>query len=277
MNDEIVKQYQLKEIIKICIANHGILYKAISLKYGSVVVKINTDVENYFNSCRYYPLFKNLPICKLYANNDKYHIQILEYISGKNLFSIENVKERIELSFNFFKKWSENLLHIKDYTIWYQNKVCNMIQIINKICLTGDLNYLFKRFVVASKHFFAIYDNSFLLHGDLHQFNMLYDRNIISVDLTPKIASFAIEIAKFIENELFAQQYKVGYLLDLFVKYYRFKIIDTDEILEGLFIDSCYRTFESFMENGNRNDLLKGTLINANILNYIEGRNDAKE
>ena len=93
-----------------------------------------------------------------------------------------------------------------------------------------------------------------------------------ATDLIDRQASFAIEIAKFIENELFNNIGNIFQILNAFLLIYKFEIISCDELLEGLFIDSCYRTFDTFIENKDVSELEKGIYMNYEILKFMESR-----
>lgn len=279
MNEQasnVLNNYNLKNVKLKCKSNYGIIYEATSSNYNKLIVKFNLDKKNYYDSCKYYTYFKNMKLCKMYNNDNKNNIQFLEYISGDNLFSISDFNKRIKLGYDYFYNWSKNIIVVSnDYEISFENQVNIMISRLRNISLPSKTFKLITKFEKKSKHFFKTYNNSYLLHGDLHHYNMLYDgREITAIDLSPLQASFAIEIAKFIENELFSNSESIFQILNVFLSMYRFEIIDCDELLEGLFIDSCYRTFDSFIENENISEFEKGISINYQILKYIESRSD---
>ena len=110
MNSQIVNEYNLKNVEIMCRSNYGIIYKAISREYGEVVVKINLDKNNYYDSCKYYKFFKKMRLCKMYANNSDYNVQVLEYIAGGNLFTVSDFMKRIKLGYNYFYDWSKQLI-----------------------------------------------------------------------------------------------------------------------------------------------------------------------
>ena len=148
-----------------------------------------------------------------------------------------------------------------------------MIDSLKNMSLSSKVIKLVTEFEKRAKHFFKTYNNSYLLHGDLHHYNMLYDgKTVTAIDLSPRQASFAIEIAKFIENELFNNIDNIFQTLNTFLLIYKFEIISCDELLEGLFIDSCYRTFDTFIENKCVSELEKGIYMNYEILKFMESR-----
>ena len=273
MNKLFLKKYKIKDFNLFCKSNYGVLYKATSEIYGPVIIKANKDSENYKNSCKYYNMFNNLPLCKMYAHYDKEQIQVLEFINGNKLFDIKEFNLRLRISYNYLKKWSNNLNQVEDETMLFEHKVSHIIKRINEIDLEDNIIELIDSFESMSKHFFENYNNLYLIHGDLHHDNMIYDGNdITAIDLSPEIASFAIEVAKFIENELFMDVDNINRILDKILEVFKFDIINEKELLEGLFIDSCYRTFDSLFENGKNNDFEKGIYMNKCILNYIKSR-----
>lgn len=278
MNKQIINEYKLKNIELECKSNYGIIYKAISREYGKVIVKINLDKKNYYDSCTYYNFFRNMSLCKMYENNNKYSVQVLEYIAGNNLFTISDFMKRINLGYNYFYTWSKQLRMINNTNdISFENKVYTIIYRLKHMILPEEAIELVKKFENKSNHFFQNYNNLYLLHGDLHQYNMLYDgEKITAIDLSPQQASFSIEIAKFIENELFRNINNIFQILNTFLLVFKFDVINDDELLEGLFIDSCYRTFDSFIENENKSEFEKGLFMNNQILKYIERRGSSE-
>ncbi len=274
MNNQILNDYKLKSFKLMCKSNYGVIYEAASENYDKLIVKINLDKKNYYDSCKYYKYFKNMKLCKMYANDDNNNVQFLEYINGSNLFCVSDFNKRIKLGYDYFYNWSKNLIMINNANdISFESQVCIMINRLKRMTLPSNASILIKEFEKKTKHFFQTYNNSFLLHGDLHHYNMLYDgKKITAIDLSPQQASFAIEIAKFIENELFNNISNIFQILDTFLLIYKFDIINDDELLEGLFVDSCYRTFDSFVENKDKSEFEKGMFMNCQILKYIESR-----
>lgn len=276
MNEKIINKYQLKNVELFCRSNYGIIYKAISEKYCNVIIKENHDNKNYFDSCKYYNKFYNMPLCKMYDRDDKFHIQILEFIKGNHLFDeVIDFNERINIGYNYFRNCKKHLVEIDDEEISFEKAVNNMIENLKTLTLPDNNSRLIKEFELKSNHFFKTYNNSYLIHGDLHHDNMLYcNGKIVAIDLSPRQASFAIEVAKFIENELFNQIEKTSQILDNILSLYKFHSIEEDELLEGLFIDSCYRTFDSFLEEREDANFEKGINMNEQILKYLERRCD---
>ena len=274
MDNQILKNYNLKNITLKCKSNYGIIYEVISEDYNKLIVKINLDKKNYHDSCKYYTYFKNMKLCKMYDNDDKNNIQLLEYINGDNLFCISDFNKRIKLGYDYFYNWSKKLITINnDKDISFERQVNVMIDSLKNMSLSSKVIKLVTEFEKRAKHFFKTYNNSYLLHGDLHHYNMLYDgKTVTAIDLSPRQASFAIEIAKFIENELFNNIDNIFQTLNTFLLIYKFEIISCDELLEGLFIDSCYRTFDTFIENKCVSELEKGIYMNYEILKFMESR-----
>ena len=274
MDNQILKNYNLKNITLKCKSNYGIIYEVISEDYNKLIVKINLDKKNYHDSCKYYTYFKNMKLCKMYDNDDKNNIQLLEYINGDNLFCISDFNKRIKLGYDYFYNWSKKLITINnDKDISFERQVNVMIDSLKNMSLSSKVIKLVTELEKRAKHFFKTYNNSYLLHGDLHHYNMLYDgKTVTAIDLSPRQASFAIEIAKFIENELFNNIDNIFQILNTFLLIYKFEIINCDELLEGLFIDSCYRTFDTFIENKCVSELEKGIYMNYEILKFMESR-----
>lgn len=274
MDKQILKDYNLKNITLKCKSNYGIIYEAISEDYNKLIVKINFDKKNYHDSCKYYTYFKNMKLCKMYENDDKNNIQLLEYINGDNLFCISDFNKRIKIGYDYFYNWSTKIITINnDNDISFENQVNVMIDNLKNMSLSSKVIKLVTEFEKKAKHFFQTYNNSYLLHGDLHHYNMLYDgKTVTAIDLSPRQASFAIEIAKFIENELYNNIGNIFQILNTFLLIYKFEIISCDELLEGLFIDSCYRTFDTFIENKDVSELEKGIYMNYEILKFMESR-----
>lgn len=274
MNSQKIEKYDLKNVELVFKSNYGIIYKGVSKKYGKIIIKKNLDKKNYYDSCKYYSAFKEMCLCKMYAINNDYNVQMFEYIAGRNLFTIPNFMERIKMGYNYFYDWSKHLKTLNNGDdISFKKMVYTMIKHLKKMTLSEDALKLMRKFETKANHFFKTYNNLYLLHGDLQHYNMLYDgKKVIAIDLSPLQASFAIEIAKFIENELFNNLNEIFQMLNAFLLVFKFEIINDDELLEGLFIDSCYRTFDSFIESGNQVEFEKGVLMNDQILEYIERR-----
>lgn len=273
MNDEIIKEYELSNIVFLCKSNYGIIYKCLSNIYGDVVIKINMDKENFENSCKYYDSFKGLPLCELYSYNRMNQIQVLKYIKGEKLCDIDDFEKRIKLGYNYLKKWEQNLKIIDDNKLSFETKTYEMLAYLKSSELSEKARNLLVDFDDVARNFFNKYNNSYLLHGDLHHDNMLYDgQQIIAIDLSPLKASFSIEVAKFIENELFQNVDEIDEKLNYILNIFNFDIISKEELLEGLFVDSCFRTFDSYVEGREDANLEQGIDMNQRILKYVQRR-----
>ena len=273
MNDEIIEEYELSNIVLLCKSNYGIIYKCLSNIYGDVVIKINMDRKNFENSCKYYNSFKGLPLCDLYAYNHMNQVQFLKYINGKTLFDIDDFEKRVKLCYNYLKNWEHNLKIVDDNELSFETKTYDMLAHLKSSELSEKARNLLVDFDEAARNFFNKYNNCYLLHGDLHHDNMLYDgQQIIAIDLSPLKASFSIEIAKFIENELFQNVDEIDEKLNYILNIFNFDIITKEELLEGLFVDSCFRTFDSYLEGREDADLEHGINMNQRILKYIQKR-----
>lgn len=273
MNNNLLEKYKITKIGLLCKSNYGLIYKAISDIYGLIIIKINKDSNNYNYSCKYYNQFDNLSLCKMYAHEDDKKLQILEFVKGNNLFSVSDFNSRIKLGYNYLHNWSNNVKHTDDEEISFEHKVINIINELDRMNLSNKATNVKKAFLSIAKDFFKKYDNTYLIHGDLHHYNLIYDgSNVVAIDLSPQVASFAIEVAKFIENELFINIENLDETLDSVLNLFKFDIISEKELLEGLFIDSCYRTFDSLIESGETLDFNKGLYMNEKIYEYIKKR-----
>ena len=166
------------------------------------------------------------------------------------------------------KPLSESINVILPFVLVFIVFIANLF-VAKKAC-SENLLFNFKNHF---KNFNSKYNKLYLIHGDLHYNNLIYTgNNLIAIDPSPKIASFAIEVAKFIENELYININLIEKKLDFIVKIFRFNIISEEELLEGLFIDSCRRTFDSYLKGDDEQTFIRGIKVNNKIFNYLEGR-----
>lgn len=269
----LMNKFQIQKIDLLHASQNSIVYECLSNKYGKIIIKKYLD-EKYFNkSNKFFNNFANLPMCHLYYVDNKNKIQVLEYIEGVTISKIKNYKKRLILGFNFLNNWASHVKTMQENELLYSGLVVEMLNECNTLNLFPEAENLLFNFKNHFKNFNSKYNKLYLIHGDLHYNNLIYTgNNLIAIDPSPKIASFAIEVAKFIENELYININLIEKKLDFIVKIFRFNIISEEELLEGLFIDSCRRTFDSYLKGDDEQTFIRGIKVNNKIFNYLEGR-----
>lgn len=254
-------------------SHNSIIYKCVTDKCEEIVIKKFLDKKYFDTSIIFYNNFPKLPLCHLYDVDNKNEIQILEYVEGVTISRIKDYKKRLKVGFEFLNSWSFCVKTMEIEELMYSKIVDNMLNECSKITLFFEAKILLNNFKKYFENFNSKYNTSYLIHGDLHYDNLIYNgKNLIAIDPSPKIASFAIEVAKLIENELFIDVNLIEEKLNQVIKIFKFDIIGEEELLEGLFIDSCRRTFDSYLRGDDEQTFIKGIKVNNEILNFLERR-----
>lgn len=263
---------------KLTETDYGIIYLGKSTNSKKIIIKVDKDITHFKSVSKYRNYFVNKPICKIFDCDENENIILMEYIDGICLFKISNFYDRLELAYSYFKAWCNfpivlSNVNYKEEDIYYKNKIIDLENKLN-IPQTIDkfgLKFLHEKFKYYVDHFFGKYPDNNLLHGDLHQNNMLYDgKHITAIDLSPVIGNIAFELTRYIENELYFTINNFNQCLNQMLDKFCESLINREQLVEALYVDSYFRMLDSIYEGVCPKDIARARLITINILNYIE-------
>lgn len=238
---------------KICTTKYGVIY-LIQKDNKPAILKIDYDDENLRFIQKFDRYFDHELLCKIYDVDFCNNSIIMEYLEGVSLTEIESFEERVYRSSLFFQKWIPSLYRIKhpdNYkSINYSDK---FVSIINRCDAARIKAYQLEE--IVNQYLIELKKQScgdlYLLHGDVHRRNMIcVDNNQIKlIDLSPVLGPVMYEYVKFFEEELYGIsaesefEYRYAFMLRTFK-------IESKDFLPLLFLDSCYRMFDTlFIDN----------------------------
>lgn len=254
-----------------------------STKYGKIcldkadnkliIKKIDYDLQNIIKIQDFDRFFNHDYLCEIYQIRKNENLIIMEYIDGMVLCDIFPFEQRVGLAKAFFKEWLTSLIKIdipaKYIDLIFLNKLSAIIDICNISQIKEyGLEKLFDWYRIILKRLNT--DDLYLLHGDIHNKNLIYTKQGIvkAIDPSPVFGPLNYEYVKFFENELYGSttdnefKYKYSYMLNNFA-------IDLSGFSELLFLDSCYRMWDTLFNDTDNSELNTMKELNERILKEV--------
>lgn len=253
---------------KICTTRYGEIYIT-QQNNKAVIVKIDFDEDNMKNVQEFDGYFNHELLCKIFQIDLHNHSITMEYVEGISLADIKSFEQRVDFATIFFTKWISFLPKMeyfeKHKPTLYSEKFKSILDKCDEEKIRKyHLEKLFSQYRNELQK--IVTENLFLLHGDVHRRNMILvnDNQIKLIDLSPVIGPVMFEYVKFFEEELYGIlteeefNYRYNFML------HSFKIIPRD-FLPLLFLDSCYRMFDTLFIDNDDSELATMTQLNNRI------------
>jgi hypothetical protein len=242
-----------KTMKKICTTKYGEIY-LIQKDNKPAILKIDYDDENIRLVNKFDSYFDHELLCKIYKVDLCNNSIIMEYLEGVSLNEIESFEERIYRSSAFFQKWIPTLYRIKRpdsfKLINYSDKFVSIIERCDDTRIKEyQLEEIINQYLIEIKKQFC--GDLYLLHGDVHRRNMICvdDNQIKLIDLSPVLGPVMYEYVKFFEEELYGilAESEFEYRYTFMTRAFK---LESKDFLPLLFLDSCYRMFDTlFVDN----------------------------
>ncbi len=179
----------INELIPVGDWTYHAIYKCVF--NGNVsIIKLGVDYEDLSSEISFLEIYSSGIGPDIYKKNKNPAYYIMEYIEGNDLSNIESEEERCVIFANILNNLKKT--EIKDFktVVEYKNDLKYKSKYISKIMIEKASSIITKN-----------YDSSdlFLLHGDLHHYNIIGNRFI---DPKGIIGSKIFELGPFLRNEL---------------------------------------------------------------------------
>lgn len=238
-----------------------------------MVRSITTDPELY-TEMKTLQLYEGKNICKLYDFDKKLGALLLERITpGLNLTTINNNSERYEIAADLMYSLSisdNGFKNIPHYSDWVHKAFSNA----KKENIVGSK--MLSLIDSAEKHYIDLeksHSSKALIHGDLHHFNILQEKNSKWKIIDPKgvIAIPYLECSRFIENQLsMVKRDEMFSSLDDMITVFSNKFSVSKQIItKGLFVDAVLSTIWNFEDNAKPEKIKLAIKKCEFILNYF--------
>jgi len=230
-------QWQLSELVFMPTNTVNLLFSCQSSIYGLCVLKVcipGPEVATEINCLRAYD-------AQAYVKLWDYHLEdnilLLErVIPGSELWEVKDDQERARLFANTFKNLQ--MISIKQteyptYQTWLEKVRKNLVD-------KGDLEEVLFYLDEALKVYEELkrdYPNDVLLHGDLHQENLLLNEQNKYIIIDPKgvVDMPVMEVARFLLNETPCEEKELWEMVAIISNVIEIPEID---IIKSLFIDA---------------------------------------
>lgn len=227
------------------------------------LIKIFYNKKEFKTLKKYYKFLKNKYIYNIHKF--KMNSLIMDKVEGTTLIkTYSNFEKRIKVVSKLFYNWFKVIKYVRNYSnITYENIVKKQLKTLKKHPMDKELQMLYNRY----KSFF--YDHPlrgkrYLLHGDININNILCNKKDIKlIDASPIFGIKELELVKYIEDEIFIHNNAA--VLSKILSEFKLLNIDVFELKKALFIDSCYRTFDSYLEHQSTEIINKGIKINNDL------------
>lgn len=268
-----LKEKGIYDILLFVKTKYGKIYSAKDSDYKSILIKVFNNYNEYLVIKKYYNNFKNNSFFYKILCFDDLGFITMEKINGNIITQkYPDLKDRVACITQFLKQWVNCVPIIKtiDEDIYYLTLVKKQLYKLRNKLMPKDLKALFKIYknVVNNVQKKEI---NYLLHGDINISNIIcYNHdNFILIDFSPIIGNLEIELLKYIEDEIFRDINNKEYILEYIISSFEVLPINKKLLLQMLFIDSCYRTFDSYIEKDKKSILQKGIIINKYLYEIL--------
>lgn len=257
-----------------------------STQYGEIYIlennikRIKKIYKNFIDfqlTKKYCSFFDNRYLAKIFQINEDEMSVVVEFVEGIELNSIQFFEKRVDLAVEFYQLWIKSLKRIDKIEEYHDINYLIRLQHIEEVVQEEIIQKL------GIKSLFVIYKNElekyisegyiqdqYLLHGDIHGKNIIInsDDTMKLIDLSPVVGEIEFEYTKFIENELYNcfdfEEFskKANYMIKRFG-------LEREKFLKILYIDSCFRMFDTVFNDNQVKDITKMKLINMRILRMV--------
>lgn len=263
----IVDKYRILSININQTSMYGLVIEATSSVYGEIVLKFIPEFVNRYNKEKEaYKLLSNEYMCDTIDFDDEYGLIVERKISNAKYATFE---DNIQLTDFFNKVKNSAKLSTNAGTHFIQPYYDELVYKLNnahKIPFMKDEigNELKKSKELYDKLFKD--EKKYILHGDLHPFNMLFDgKAIFAIDPNGTLAPLVFEYVTFIRNDV-RDHKSFGYLnrFNLLIDYFS-SFAKKEELIAAFLIHMAYTNYNSTFEYCD--DTL--TKINSEIFNSV--------
>lgn len=260
------EKWQLGPFIANRTSRFGLVLITNSKIYGDVILKFIPDfIDRYDSEVSAYETLSQSFMCKMIEKDDENRAILLRQIKPAKYAKFE---DNIALT-HFF----ENVFHNKsdaDGQAGFIDYFCSLKDKLNEMddvqfCKNDIRRTLEKAIALYEKYFSD--EKLYLIHGDLHEFNIIKDENeYAAVDPIGFRAPIEFEFTRFIRNDVlknrdFGMAERFSLLLGYFSKW-----VDKDSLAIAAYIDMAYTTFNSCFEFDNDTQ----TRLNLEYMDIID-------
>ena len=191
------EEWQLTNIQPVENITWNYVAKAISKIHGLVVLKISCDEKLNSDEVKALKHFNNYGIVKLIAHNAQYHAMLLYQAQlGESLFSINYNQIHV-----IIKNYSDIVLQLASATQHNYsnfNHISHWLKAFYKIDKHKLPHGLIDKAIYLKNKLLASRSKEFILHGDLHNDNIISDNNKwVAIDPKGIIGEVEFEVACF--------------------------------------------------------------------------------
>jgi streptomycin 6-kinase len=260
-----VKRWDLADFILSNDLSHNLIVFATSPDYGAVALKIGVPHADLFTEMEALQLYGGRHICVCYDLDKELGALLLErFVPGVNLTNEKGTTKRVKIASDVIANLA---IQAKDnhelpaYSDWL-DKAFSRARLENKV------GQKMLSFIDLAERMYGEIEASdrpkFLLHGDLHHYNILQDQNEEWQAIDPKgvIGQACMDTARFMENQLDMVQYEDKKMcLDEMIDVFSSKFNEPKHIIATcLFIDyvlsTCWHFEDSILDENDQLDAI---------------------
>lgn len=242
------KKWQITDYEVIKTSHFGIIFLASSVKYGDCVLKIIPPFINRYEQekCCY----KRLPstfMCDLYDFDDTCSAILLQQLDSREISLDKDIHSFFEGVISTYKELEPSAEDNKKFHNYEHILFNKMNETDFDYKKSVIMDYVEKAAALYKKEF--LNDKKYLIHGDMHRYNIMYDSgNIRAIDPIGYIAPCEFDIARFIGTELTDKCNLNKPDFDGLISFFA-DIVSFDKLKAALFIDIVFRLHNSIFEN----------------------------
>lgn len=193
----LAKNWQLKNLQPVDNMTWNYVAKATSAANGNVVIKISCDEKLLHDEVQSLRHFSGHGIIKLIEHDTKYHAILLQQaMPGKSLLSI--YPNKVKQTIHYYNNVVKQLISVPQINKSSFNHVRDWLKAFDSADKTKFPTGLLERAIDLSDKLFELANEEFVLHGDLHNDNILSNGdNWIAIDPKGIVGEIEFEIACF--------------------------------------------------------------------------------
>lgn len=244
----LAKKWEITSFIANQTSRYGLVLLGQSARYGAVIIKlIPPFVGRYANEKSCYQTLSDAVMCRLYDCDDEANALLLQQVKPGDYARFE---DNLMLTQFWTRVFDTAKPAADEQGEDYYAGLCERLQD------AGALPYCGAPIRAHLQEAVSLYARCFaqqplyLLHGDLHEYNILKGENgYVAVDPIGLRAPLAFETARFIRNDVLRNvDFGVPARLELLTTYFG-RWLPSDQVRAALYIDLSYTTYNSVLEN----------------------------
>lgn len=221
--DKYAAMWGISEIASGSLSDNNVVLPCDSERYGPAVLKALSPREVDAREMQMLADYAGRKICRLYEADYENNVFLMErVVPGESLWEIGDYAERARIAAAFMADFNLPCARPEVYPsyMWLHEKICGYMRSFGRA--EEELHEHIERSLNIHRKLLKNFGSTCLLHGDLHQDNMLRaaDGDYIAIDPKGMVGDPVFETSRYILNEFDLDaakiEDKIGEIIEIF-------------------------------------------------------------